>query len=266
MYNKKKKQQQKYLLFSIIGIILLIGLIINYTIPNRNLDGFTKIIKDLTLFIEKSISSPFNQNGKETAHEEELYLKSLNTEYQKEIEDMKKLLGLNSALSDTKHINATIINRNVDYWSNTLTIDKGSNDGISENMAVINQNGLIGNITKVSHFSSTVSLLTNTNRTNKLSVKIMIGDDYVYGLLTNYDVKSKKYVIEGITENTFIPVDSLVTTTGMGKGIPSGILIGKVDSVVTDNFDLSKIALVKSDINFNSLSYVTILIKGDEKW
>ena len=45
----------------------------------------------------------------------------------------------------------------------------------------------------------------------------------------------------------------------MGAIFPSGLIIGKVKKVTTDNFDLSKVALVKSPVNFDDLDYVTVL-------
>ena len=69
----------------------------------------------------------------------------------------------------------------------------------------------------------------------------------------------------GIVDNIDIPKDSLVVTTGYGNIFPSGIMVGYVDSVVTDNFDLSKIVRVKPQVDFNNISYVTI-VKRDDKW
>ena len=53
--------------------------------------------------------------------------------------------------------------------------------------------------------------------------------------------------------------------TGLGDIFPSGILIGNVDSITKDNFDLSKTVLVSSSVNFDNINYVTVLIKGEEK-
>ena len=55
-----------------------------------------------------------------------------------------------------------------------------------------------------------------------------------------------------------------MTTTGLADEFPSGILLGKVESISTDNFDLARTVHVKSDIDFNGISYVTILKRGDK--
>ena len=46
-------------------------------------------------------------------------------EAEKEINDLKKVLELNNTLSESSYMNATIITRNIGYWYNTVTIDKG---------------------------------------------------------------------------------------------------------------------------------------------
>jgi rod shape-determining protein MreC len=53
--------------------------------------------------------------------------------------------------------------------------------------------------------------------------------------------------------------NSLVVTTGMGGIFPSGILIGKVKEISSDHFDLAKTVYVSSEVDFDSINYVTIL-------
>ena len=126
-------------------------------------------------------------------------------------------------------------------------------------MAVINSKGLIGKITKVSNYSSNVKLLSNSNMSDKISVKIKIDDGYVYGLISKYDSKTNTYTVEGISQNVDIPKGANVVTTGMGATFPSGIEVGSVNKITTDNFDLSKVVEVKASVNFNDLDYVTVL-------
>ena len=57
----------------------------------------------------------------------------------------------------------------------------------------------------------------------------------------------------------------MVTTTGLGNQFPSGILIGRVESISKDNFDLARTILVRSSVDFDDISYVTVLKKGENK-
>ena len=133
-------------------------------------------------------------------------------------------------------------------------------------MAVINNDGLIGIVTKTSKLNSTVKLLTTTDTNSKISVKIKVDEDnYIFGLLVGYDKDKKSFIIEGIAENTEIPISSMVTTTGLGNNFPSGILIGRVDKITKDNFDLARTVLVKSSVDFDNINYVTVLKKDENK-
>ena len=114
-------------------------------------------------------------------------------------------------------------------------------------------------MTKVSNYSSTVELLSNDHMSDKISVKIKTKDDYVYGLISTYDSKTNTYTVEGISENEEILEGADVVTTGMGTVFPSGLMIGKVKKVTTDNFDLSKVVQVEAAVDFDDLDYVTVL-------
>ena len=141
-------------------------------------------------------------------------------------------------------------------------IDKGKSDGIDNNMAVVSGGYLIGITSNVSHYNSNVLLLTNKKFPVNISVKIKLDGRSVYGILNKYS--DGYYEVMGIVENVDIPKGSKVVTTGLGNIFPSGLLIGYVDSIETDNFDLSKVVRVKVDIDFNGISYATI-VKRDSK-
>ena len=123
---------------------------------------------------------------------------------------------------------------------------------------IVNE-GLIGKVIKTSTFNSTVRLLTSTNESINISVKIQNGDDYIYGILSKHNSKENTYTIEGISQHDKIAIGSYVTTTGMGDIFPSGILIGKITGSTTDVFDLSNVLEMKSEVNFDNIGYVTLL-------
>lgn len=101
-------------------------------------------------------------------------------------------------------------------------------------------------------------LITATDVVEKISVKIKSGDDYVYGILSGYDSKTKTHIIEGISQTNTIEKGSLVTTTGMGDIFPAGIVIGKITGVRQTHLIYLCLEM-QSDVNFDNISYVTIL-------
>lgn len=278
----KDNKFKKYYIIMILVIVSILLFLFSFIIRDkRNLTIMEKIIKDSTITVNKLINKPINfidNKLEEMKAKNKVYkkYKKLSKKYKKvelmearyqeskkEINDLKKALKLNHTLSESEYLNATVIIRNIGYFYNELTIDKGTKDKVEKNMAVITDDGLIGTITKTSNLTSTVKLITTDDTNNKISVKIQIDDEeYLYGLMIGYDKKSKCFIIEGIADNKKIPKGAMVTTTGLGGNIPSGILIGKVNKIKKDNFDLARTLLVKSNVNFDDINYVTILRKN----
>ncbi len=278
------KNKKYYVIVILIIISILLILFQALIKDNRKLTIIEKVIKDTTLSVNKISNNSVNfikDKINESKSKQKLYkkYKKLEKKYSKvklmeakydeatkEINDLKKILELNNILSENSYMNATIVNRNIGYWYNKITIDKGEADGIKKDMAVINNEGLVGVVIKTSKLNSIVKLLTTNDTNNKISVKIKINDDnYIYGLLTGYDREKNRLIIEGIAENTEINKDDVVTTTGLGNNFPSGILIGTVDSITKDNFDLARTVLVKPSVNFDNLNYVTVLRKEEKE-
>ena len=280
---KRKNNKLKNIIIVIVLFAIFFG-ISAYTIgDNKNLNFFEKAIKDTTTFVQKIFYAPvkfisdqlevFNEKKdlykkytklKEKVDKTDLYYAQIE-ELQKEVTELKSTLDLNSTLSEYTYVNATVVNRNIGYWYNNLVIDKGSKNGVKKGDAVIISKGLIGKITNVSNFSSTVKLLTSDEISNKISVKINSGDDYLYGLLIGYDKQYNIYKIEGITDSNNIKEGNLVTTTGLTDYFPSGLLIGKVSKVVKDEYDLNSIVEVTPTVNFQDISIVTVLNRKAEE-
>lgn len=275
---KKKNSKNVYVIVSILFIVaLMLGFLSYLVTTSRKLSFVEATIKDGTLFLVDILTSPIdyikgkiNESGEQKrmyenyktfeqkAYEYDLLLAE-KKELEKELKEMKELLDLDVTLHEKTHLNGTVINRNLGYWYQTITVDKGKNNGVEDNMAVVSAYGLIGKTTRTSHFNTTVELLTSENFTSKVSIKIEQNDQFVYGLLSGYDEEKKVFIVEGIADNVMIEEGAIVTTTGLGSIYPSGIFVGRVIGVTTDNFDLGKIIEVKSDVDFDNLSYVTIL-------
>lgn len=275
---KNKKNKIKYMI--IIGIILvaiLFGITARSLNDKKNLNFFEKTIKDTATFTQKVFNVPItfvkdkvemisetkNLYKKYTALKEkvektDLYYAQIE-ELQKEVTQLKSALDLTATLSEYTYINSTVVNRNIGYWYNNLTIDKGLKNGIKMGDAVITSSGLIGKIVNVSNFSSTVKLLTSNEISNKISIKISSSENYLYGLLTGYNEENKVYIVEGITKSNLVKEGDMVTTTGLTDYFPSGILIGYVSKVVKDEYDLNSVVEITPSVNFEDISVVTVL-------
>lgn len=277
--RKKKLEKRYYVLVSLILLFFIFGLLFYMVQPSRSLTFFEKGVKDGVLLVERGLLMPIEflkttfSEWKEKSNLYEDYqalkekeegfslLEARANNLEQEVEQLTKLLDLNTRLSEGVATSATVINRNLEDWQSTITIDKGAGAGIEVGTPVISTEGLIGRVSQVTYLHATITLLTRPGE--RLSVKIKNGDDYLYGMLTDYNPKEGYFTMEGISENTEIAEDSLVMTTGFGEEYPSGILVGKVKGSIKDHFDLARTFIIEPATLFDQLSYVTILKRAD---
>ena len=282
--NKKRRNTRIKHIYLIVLLVVIIIAVLSYVIKSdKKLNMFESLIKDSVVSIQKIIYTPIknfstmiddffslkdvleeNKNLKSNVEKIES-LEAENMELKQEINKLKQELNIEYVLSEYDYLNATVVSRNSLYWYNTLTIDKGTHNGIEEGMVVINSTGLIGKIVNVSTFSSDVKLITTNDTNNKISVTITNGENRLTGLINGYSYEDGYLKVEGISNTETVNIGDYVYTSGLGGVFPSGILIGQVENVVTDVYDLSKIINVKPSANFDDINYVTILKRADNK-
>ena len=284
MFRNRKKIEGKYIIIIVVILIILaLALYVKTLKEDRKLNMVESLIKDSVIFVEKIILTPFNYIGNliddfaelrnvqeendklKTSIERVEAIETENIELRREIEALKKELSIDYVLTDYDYLNATVISRNIGYWYNTLTIDKGTNNGILEGMVVVNSTGLIGKIIKATTFTSEVRLITTSDTNNKISVSISNGNGKINGLINRYDYENNFLEVEGISNTEEVKVGDYVYTSGLGGVFPSGILIGTVESITTDEYDLAKIINVKPSTDFNDINYVAILKRKDSE-
>lgn len=267
MHNKSRKKLIIFLCIVLSLVLSIVFIKINFNVPSYGIkDGVMFINKKITRFFGDKNYYKLEEENKSLKEQLEVYkdYKALNDELNNEISKLKEVTSINKLLSDRKYVNGSVINRDLDYWQKKLVIDVGSSSDVKKDMAVISNGSLIGITDDVSMNSSSVILLSNHKFPLNISVKIKVGDNYVYGILNDYDEEEGLFEVIGVVDNIEIPADSLVVTSGLGNIFPSGILIGKVSLVTTDNFDLAKVIKVKPDTNFDDISYVTVVMRGEK--
>src|SRR5699024_10532251 len=92
---------------------------------------------------------------------------------EEENEALKQTLDKTESINDFIPIQATVIARSPERWMEQLTLNKGSQAGVEDNMAVITADGMIGKIDSTSSFTSTVQLLSGFDQFNRISAKIV---------------------------------------------------------------------------------------------
>ena len=235
--------------YSFLLLLIVLVFYISSVYPNKIINSLN-IIKDYLFFPVKAIDEEFSLSNEAKDN--------IISELKKDIQELEKLNNIKMSLTDYNYINATIIERNREYWFNSLTINKGKDDHIDVDMAVIDSNGLIGRISNVGKNTSTVKLITTNDVNSKISAVIELDNKKIYGIINGYNTFDNllNLVINNYEE---IPKKSKVLTTGMGGVFPSGILIGNVVDTIKKDDDVTNVVLVKPIGNIEGERYVSVL-------
>ena len=270
---------RKYIVLVVLFVLaFLLCLTVYSTKSNRKLTFIESAVKDSTLFIGKVVYAPFGfvkdkvndfkelinikkkyNKIKKDKDKIEVYKQEIKT-LKQEINDLKELNNIDEVLSLYNYKNATEIALNYNKWYNSFSIDKGSKNGLKIGNAVTYNGILIGKISKLSNFTADVQLLSADTLNNNISVELIVDGKEIYGILTRYDSKDKVYIVEGITDDVKIEVGTKVITSGLTDSFKKGIIIGEVDDLSTDSFDLTRILKVKPATNFDDINYVSVII------
>lgn len=179
-------------------------------------------------------------------------------EYQATSERLEKLLHLQSTYN-LQSTAARIIGQSSDAWSDTVTIDKGSLDGISVNMPVTNSTGVIGQVIEVAPNASTVRLLTDEGS----GVSAMIQDTRAQGMVQGQP--------DGTLRMDYVSVDAdvkegdIIITSGIGGVYPKGLPIGTVASVTKNSNDVYYTIIVSSASRTESNEEVLVITSLTEE-
>lgn len=159
------------------------------------------------------------------AENEELRAKVAElSEAQATAERLESLLGLQSTYS-LQSTAARIIGESGDAWSRTVTIDKGSADGLAINMPVCNAAGIIGQIIEVSPTTATVRLVTDENS----GISAMVQSTRAQGILQGQPDGTLR--LEYVTVDSDVKEGDIIVSSGLGGVYPKGLPLGVVSSV-----------------------------------
>ncbi|MCX6745205.1 MAG: rod shape-determining protein MreC [Candidatus Parcubacteria bacterium] len=174
--------------------------------------------------------------------------------YQVENEKLRTILNF----KEDKNYNtvlAAVIGKDTNK-ANSLIINKGFQDGVRDGFAVVVDRGIIiGKIIDTKDYMSTVLLLNDkmsqlaislesSNKTNGLAE-----GEYGLSLKVNY-----------IPQDILINEGDFIITSGTEANIPRGLLIGKINRIISQGSELFQSATINPLIAYNEISIVAVII------
>lgn len=170
--------------------------------------------------------------------------------------------------SEFQLIACKVISRAPVNWWQSVTIDRGSEDGVQVNSPVLTAQGLIGKVTEVMDFESQVLLLVDSG----FEVSVIFQESGQYGIAKgrglnptgmqrDADQESTVLVTYIDTRGKLQPNDK-VFTSGLGGVFPKGVYVGEVTQIIpaqnASQTGLYQEALVKPSIEFSRLENVFV--------
>jgi rod shape-determining protein MreC len=179
------------------------------------------------------------------------------------LNEVEALLGLQESFSTRVETTAAqVIANGVSNFEWTITIDKGSSDGIEDEMPVVAAAGLVGHVVRVTPSSSIVQLIIDP-------------ESFVAGRL---DGSGETGLLEGegggdlrmsqVDAEIQVLPDERVVTAGYRFGgvaeslYPPNVLIGTVSRVLSDQNALEKFVTVRPAVDFSTLSVVLVVLSS----
>lgn len=177
---------------------------------------------------------------------------------------LAELEGLTSAAADLAQalVPARVIGVGASQsFSSTVTIDAGSDSGITPDLTVLNNDGLVGRVLRVTATTATVLLIIDADST----VGARVAQSMELGFLKGDGTIGRhgRLDLELLDESVVPRKDDTVVTWGSADGdspfVP-GVPVGRVVSVFSNLRDTTQRAVIDPYVDFASLDVVGVVV------
>ncbi|GAB2023800.1 rod shape-determining protein MreC [Pseudolactococcus yaeyamensis] len=177
-----------------------------------------------------------------------------------ENKELKAALDLQNTLTNYEKVTSNVIVRNPSTWGDTMTIDKGTADGLKDDMIVMSNGGIVGRIAQVNTTTSKVALLTSDKvLENKIPVRLGSTEDPAYGLISSYDAQQNAFIVTQISSDNQFTKGDQVMTSGLGGNSPSDLLIGDIIGEKKNQKGMDREVYVKPASQFDNIRFVFVI-------
>ncbi len=219
-------------------------------------DGVTGLIEDYVYLIDVKRDNDHLRAENDRLRRE---VRALRSDAQR-IDELEALLGLREKM-DTDTLSARVIARDISpsFRVVRLAIDQGEQAGIRAGMPVIANQGLVGQIRRVSGRFADVLLTVDPES----HVDVVVGERRARGRLEGMGERDRyRCLIQFDRPDDQIEVGDEVFTSGLGKKFPASIRIGYISEIGDQELGLHQQGEVTPSVDFSRLEEVLILTSG----
>lgn len=202
-----------------------------------------------------------NERLRETVLLQEQKLALLD-ETEKENARLSELLNFADANPDLHFVTASVIGRDSNPYIDTITLNAGSRSGVTEKMAVITPDGVVGRVSEVGPNWCRVKTMCD----EKMRISVMVQrtrDEGMLGGLYEQEGEILGTMLYYLPSKADVRAGDTIRTSGAGGVFPKGIYVGTVIAVNEDGKGTYD-AIVSMDIDFLHLEEALIVVGVDE--
>lgn len=186
------------------------------------------------------------------------------SEIKRENDRLRGLLSMQERVQ-FKSIPASIISKDPDNWFRTIIINKGSSEGIKQNMPVIayqgGQQAVVGTVIEVRRSISRIAPIISP----AVRIGVKLQESRFPGLLCGYSGNSNLCKMDYISRAAFIKFNDVVITSGQGGVFPPGLIVGSVIKSYALESSAYQRAIIKPVIDYNLVEDVFVIKKDLDK-
>lgn len=160
----------------------------------------------------------------------------------------------------SKTVAAQVIGSSASDLSRIIYIDKGEDDGLKPDMAVITADGIVGKVLRVFKNPSVAQVLLIDDQSS--GVGVILEKSRLQGVLRG--TPNGEVVLERVMSDEQVPLGETVLTSGGDQIFPKGLPVGVVGKV-SNGKDLFLQIRVKPSVNLNRLEEVLVLTEQQER-
>jgi rod shape-determining protein MreC len=179
-----------------------------------------------------------------------------SAEVRLENERLRLLLDFKEA-QEIATLPAMVVAEDASSWFRTVTIDKGSDQGVTEGLPVVVAEGVVGRVVRSSPRYSRVLLITDASS----AVASLLQNNRARGVCRG---QGEQLVFDFVLRQEEVKIGDRVVTSGMGGVFPKGLVLGKVKSVDRQEFGLFQEIEVSPSVDFSHLEEVLVLLRSPQ--
>jgi len=191
-----------------------------------------------------------NEDLKQRVAQLEIRLQQERAEAQ-QTRTLQQLLSLREVTAPTT-TGANVIGASADAYFRTISIDKGTSDGLRTDMAVIAPAGVVGRVILPAPRAAKVQLLIDRNAAAAAMIERSRAQGIVLGTGTG------GLTMAYLPGSADIKVGDRVVTSGIDRIYPKGFVIGQIESVQRGTGEFNGI-VIKPTVDFSSLEAVLVV-------